>query len=237
MEAGRPIRMHNGNRSEAAVVLRPYRRDDRAGVRQVCGDTAERGESIENLYSDRRLAVDLVSRYYTDFEPQSCWVAEAEGRIVGYLMAAVNSSRHHRIMAWRILPSALLSAVLRGALWRAETWRMVAAAFPNIRRFRERTNLAAAGFPAHVHVNLLSEFRGQGLAQGLMTAFLQRMVARGVPGVQAAVRADNPPAIAFFERIGFRPLAQHRLILPARGGVQEVTVLIYGKDLTETHTV
>jgi ribosomal protein S18 acetylase RimI-like enzyme len=212
------------------ITIRPYRSADRPAVRHIACETADRGQPVENLYSDRELIADLVTRYSTDFEPETSWVAEADGTVIGYLTAAVNSHRHHRIMVWRVAPPAIGRALLHGALGRRETWRMLAVLRRNLRKYAQRRHVSLDGYPAHLHINLLPGFRGQQIGERLMQVFGARMEARQIPGVQAAVRADNPAGCAFFERMGFRPVADYEAILPTRGGVQNVRTLLYGRS-------
>lgn len=89
------------------VVIRPYRASDRAAIRQICNETADRGEPIEGLFGDRELVADLVTKYYTDAESQTSWMAEMEGQVVGYLTGALDTRVYHRALRWRIVPAAL----------------------------------------------------------------------------------------------------------------------------------
>lgn len=51
-------------------------------------------------------------------------------------------------------------------------------------------------------ISFLSEFRGQGLRQQLMTAMLDLLKAKGYPSVSLSVSKDNP-AVGFYQRLGF----------------------------------
>ena len=51
-------------------------------------------------------------------------------------------------------------------------------------------------------ISFLSEFRGQGLGQQLMTAMLDLLKAKGYPSVSLSVSKDNP-AVGFYQRLGF----------------------------------
>ena len=76
-----------------SLLIRVYRPDDRDAVRTVACDTADRGEPVEGFFRDREVFADLLTRYYTDWEPQSLWVAEAEGRVIGYLTGCLDTRR------------------------------------------------------------------------------------------------------------------------------------------------
>ena len=51
-------------------------------------------------------------------------------------------------------------------------------------------------------ISFLSEFRGQGLGQQLMTAMLDLLKAKGYSSVSLSVSKDNP-ALRFYQRLGF----------------------------------
>lgn len=213
-------------------IIRPYRPSDRAAIRDICCGTADLGEPLGPLFSDHELVADALTRYYTDIEPESCWVAETDGAIVGYVNGAISTRRYARHMAWRIMPAAALRAVCRGALCRAETWRLILAGFRNLRGQARRMRTGVATFPAHLHVNLIKPARGRGLGGRLLHTFLAHAASRAVPGVQATVRADNRPGRHFFEHAGFSQAGSFRTILPNQGGVHEREFIIYARPIT-----
>src|SRR5262245_4028051 len=51
------------------------------------------GEPIAWLWRDRESFADLITRYYTDREPESIFVAERDGDVLGYLTGCVDSAR------------------------------------------------------------------------------------------------------------------------------------------------
>ena len=51
-------------------------------------------------------------------------------------------------------------------------------------------------------ISFLTDFRGQGLGQQLMTAMLDLLKAKGYPSVSLSVSKDNP-AVRFHQRLGF----------------------------------
>jgi GNAT superfamily N-acetyltransferase len=214
------------------VVVRAYRPGDRAAVRQLCCDTADRGGPVETLFHDRELIADLVTRYYTDFEPGSCWVAEDAGTVVGYATGTLSNRRHARLMAWRIAPAAVARAAARGALVRGETWRMLFAQARGLWRHGPwRPGQALQGYPAHVHVNVRDGYRGQSLGRRLLGEFLDLARRRRRRGVYARVRGDNPAGCAFFERMGYERIDGYTAGLLAEGRACEVPMVIYGKRL------
>lgn len=213
------------------VVIRPYEARDRAAVRHICCETADRGEPVESFFSDRELVADLVTRYYTDFEPETSWVAERDGRVVGYLTGALDTARHERVMARRILAPAIFGALRRGALWRRETWRMISVLPQALRGFAHRRHIPLGDYPAHLHIDLLGEGRGQHIGHRLMAVFLERLRTAGARGTHASVRGDNASACAFFEHLAFRRAGEYSTVLFHQGRKTHVPVVIYARPV------
>ena len=213
------------------VVIRLYALCDRTLVRQICQDTADRGSPVPDFSPDRELVADLVTRYYTDIEPRYSWVAETDGRVIGYVTAAVDPRAFHRTMCWRIGPLAVLKAIFRGALFTRAAWAILTAAVtPRGHKVIPHPPVPPA-YPAHLHINIVAGFRGHHVGERLMEASLSQMAKAGVPGVHAGVRADNPRACAFFEHMDFKVLGQYDVVLPAKDGAQVVRNILYGRGL------
>lgn len=185
------------------ILVRQYQPADRAMVRQICCDTADQGAPVENFFSDRELVADLLTVYYTDYEPQCTWIAESGSRVVGYLTGSLSTNRWWRTTLWRIGLPALLRSIGRGVLWRTQTWRFLREA---IRMWRRHPRVSLNGYPAHLHVNVQAGFRQQKVGQQLMARFLEQVKDAALSGVHANMRSTNAGGRRFFERMGFTPL-------------------------------
>ena len=67
------------NDNHQPFLIRGYRKSDRDTVRKLCCDTGFLGEPIDPVYQDRELLADFVTTYYTDHEPESCFLLEVDG--------------------------------------------------------------------------------------------------------------------------------------------------------------
>src|ERR671928_2211423 len=74
--------------NDSSFTIRNYRPSDRDAVRRLCCLTGFLGEPIDPVYEDRELFADFLTTYYTDHEPQSCFVLEIDGTIQGYLLGS-----------------------------------------------------------------------------------------------------------------------------------------------------
>jgi hypothetical protein len=71
------------NDDPQSYLIRGYRRSDREAVRKLCCETGFLGEPIDPVYQDRELFADFLTTYYTDHEPESCFLLEVNGTISG----------------------------------------------------------------------------------------------------------------------------------------------------------
>src|SRR4051812_15889577 len=62
------------NDDHRPFLIRGYRESDREAVRTLCCDTGFLGDPIDPVYEDRELFADFLTTYYTDHEPESCFL-------------------------------------------------------------------------------------------------------------------------------------------------------------------
>jgi hypothetical protein len=75
------------------ITIRPYRVADREAVRGIAFQTGFMGDPADWQWRDFGSFADIWTSYHTDREPKSAFVAESEGRVVGYLLGCVESVR------------------------------------------------------------------------------------------------------------------------------------------------
>lgn len=169
-------------------VIRLYRPEDREAVRDICRRTAYRNKGHAAVFEDGELFADYWTRYYTDYEPESLFVVEENGEVLGYLMGCMDSRRHERIMGWKIVPSVLLRALWKLATfrYRNETSRRMIYWLVT-RGWREAPEIATERFPAHYHCNVLRKGYGKNYYSALVLRFLDEMDRRGVPGLHGQI--------------------------------------------------
>lgn len=200
------------------ISVRPYRSADRDAVRAIAYQAGYMGDPPDWYWRDRTSFAEIWTSYYTDREPESAFVAERAGRVVGYLLGCVESTRAPspaealgRQVVRHIL---LLRPGTAGFLWRS-MW--------DTARQRHAPNgvLLDPRWPSHLHTNLLREARGSGVGSRLMQAWPSRLRELASPGCHLATLAENTRAVAFFARHGFRahgaPLLVPGMRLPSGG--------------------
>lgn len=186
-------------------TIRAFAPADRDRLHELfarAGADSASGELWGDAPSERAVYLDP----YLELEPESVFLAEIDGELVGYLTGCLDSSR---------LPSEdqrLERAIVEHRLWR----RPRAAAFfmraaTDLLWAKVRREATVSGdfsdprWPAHLHINVAPEARGTGAADGLMLSWFDRLDAAGSPGCHLQTLVENTRAVRFFERMGFAP--------------------------------
>jgi GNAT superfamily N-acetyltransferase len=190
-------------------TLRPYQVGDERPVRRLCFETALYGRSIQALCDDETFISDAWLSYYWRFEPELFWVAEGGGRVLGYLTGSADTVRFQGRYLWRVLPH-LFSRFLTRRLWQTPLFRAVVREWRTLFAYgRRREAELLRDFPAHAHVNVAADARGQGVGYALAMRFLEELKRRKIRGVH--VVSGTPGGTQLFMKAG---LAK-RMSLPA----------------------
>ncbi|MEI7998129.1 MAG: GNAT family N-acetyltransferase [Candidatus Omnitrophota bacterium] len=207
------------------VKIRPFNKLDRAMVRQICCDVADRGEAIESIFSDREVAADLLTSYYTDYEPESTFVVETEGKVVGYINGCLDNRRYGLVILFLIIPKVILKAFVRGVFFRREIWLIFKALLKNWQRVFTWRKKSFHSHQGHVHIGVAKAFRRQQAGEGLVEAFLNYARGSKVDEIAASVHDGNSAACRFFERLGFVVGERHPMMMA------------YGETFKEYHSI
>lgn len=195
--------------SKATRVIRPYRPEDRAILRDICADTGFLGKPIDPVFEDRELFADYLTSYYTDVEPESTFVCELDGEVKGYLMGSRFPKRKARYEA-RTLPIL----VVRG-LWRYFTRPYNAASRNYVRwiitQARKEVPFTPPDIP-HFHFNIRPEARSVGATRELVDIYLQYLTEHGEKAVYGqVVTYESRRGDRMFARYGFRVIDQREV--------------------------
>lgn len=172
------------------IIVRAYRPEDRPAVRRICFDTGLMGDTIAPQYADLESFADMFTAYYTDHEPQNVCVAEKDGRVVGYMMAALDTRKAYGPMRY-----ALKHCLTRGVCFRPGTagfyFRSFVDTLVDLGSKKKKPKIDLDRYPSHNHINLLPEARGGGVAVELFFSVIDRLVEQGSCGIHAGTLADN----------------------------------------------
>lgn len=189
-------------KDDRAFTIRSYRASDREAVRRLCCETGFLGEPIDPVYEDRQLFADFLTTYYTDWEPESSFVVEADGEICGYLLGSRKPLRNQIYSFWQNV-SLFFKAVSRYFRYNERSRRFIIWTLTH--GWREVP--AAPRRVPHFHINLLPEARKMSTTRGLMSAYLSYLYRRGEKRVYGQiVTFESRRGEKLFERYGFKVL-------------------------------
>jgi ribosomal protein S18 acetylase RimI-like enzyme len=189
----------------ASPAIRPARKSDAFAIGEICYRTGYMGEDLGGTgrFEDPRLFALVFCLYYIWFETDHCFVAEVDGKTVGYIIgsgrAESREADFNRRMLWRI--------ALR--LYAYTSWRHPAA-FREVLYWRRHEEAASPppGYHAHLHINILPGYQRRGLGSGLMAAFTAKLKEDGQDRVYLETSNHNLKALEFYRKYGFKELGR-----------------------------
>jgi ribosomal protein S18 acetylase RimI-like enzyme len=183
--------------------IRPVQPGDEAALAEICLRTADAGRDGTGILDDDRIWAAMFVLPYAARHPDLAFVVETDdGRVAGYIVCAPDTDDFEQ---W----------------FRTEWWPVAARDWPRPEQNSSRqddlllygyergdapSRYQAAGYPAHLHIDLLPELQGAGFGRRLIETLIAALRERGVPGVHLVAGAENAGAVAFYPRVGFEPL-------------------------------
>jgi len=190
----------------------------------------------------RDVIVDYLSLYYTDRSPETVWVVELDGQVVGYLLGCSNTREFLCFTVCLIMPRLILRALsdaVKGNYKDPMTKNIIKWAL--LKSWFETPYIPLRKFASHFHCNLLPRASGKGYFTALALAFLDQMQKQGVTGFHARIlEPRHGPFKRMLDRfmrsysgdVGFyaeRPSSFHRWVL---GWDKEMVNRVWGGDIT-----
>jgi len=185
---------------ERPFTIRSYRPGDRSAVRRLCCETGFLGKPIDPVYEDAELFADFLTTYYTDHEPESCFVLEMSGELHGYLLGCRKSLRNQLYSLYQNV-CLFLRALLRYRRYNQRSRRFIRW----ILMYGWREVPAAPRRTPHFHINLLADARSYSSTRALINAYLNYLYRCGEKHVYGQiVTFDSRRGEKMFERYGFK---------------------------------
>jgi ribosomal protein S18 acetylase RimI-like enzyme len=186
------------------IKIREYLKSDRETVRGISCDTAFLGEPAENFFLGRDFIADFLTAYYTDYEPQSCFIAEVNGKIAGYLIGTTDETKMIKTFLFKILPKTFFKSFFKGIFFKKKNiiflWWNIYSFFKG--QFFPAVDLK--NYPALLHINFSAEYRNKGLGVKLLNVYLDYLNSEKVTGVHLTTHSEK--AGRFFEKNNFKLL-------------------------------
>jgi GNAT superfamily N-acetyltransferase len=188
------------------IIIRAYKKEDREAIRKICCDTAFMGQPMEIFFDDREILADIFTLYYTDYEPESTFVADFKGNVVGYLIGCKDTTTKEKVFSRFILPKILITFIKKGLIFKKKTLRFFFHAIKSLLKGEFQKSKIPKDYPADLHINVDENFRRFGLGTKLMDAFFEYLRKNRIPGIHLATFSEQ--GRNFFLKTGFTLLGE-----------------------------
>jgi ribosomal protein S18 acetylase RimI-like enzyme len=214
----------------AGTIIRKFKPEDRDAVRKICYDTGLMGHPIDPYFGCFDLFADYWMNYYTDCEPASAFVAELDGRVIGYLVGCLETSTQQKTQKKVIMPQIYRKLLTFG--YRIDrrfftfTWRYFRSMWRN-----EFMDEPIDDYRAHLHMNIVEGCRSGGIGSRLLSTFLDYLCENNVKGLHLGTTTYNKLAVSFYKKRGFKLVAQHPLTMYEGIVPEQIDVLFFTRQL------
>jgi len=191
----------------SGISIRPYEPRDREVVRWLCCQTGFLGKPIDPVFEDRELFADYLTSYYTDIEPESCFVLEQEGTVKGYLLGSRRPLRQQFHSFFHNL-RLFSTGMVRYPRYQKPTREFIQWILRN--SWREVP--AAPRRTAHFHFNVLPEAQSFAGTHVMMNAYFDYLRTKGEKAVFGQmVTFESRRGARVLERFGFQVLEKREI--------------------------
>ncbi|MFD7091857.1 MULTISPECIES: GNAT family N-acetyltransferase [unclassified Streptomyces] len=186
------------------TTVRAYRPEDLPALHDICVRTADEGRDSRHLYPDPDLMPSIFAAPYAALEPELTFVLDdGRGRAVGYVLGTADTAGFVRAFREVWLPPLADRYPEPAGPARTPSEEMIAL----LHRPERMIVPQLAGYPAHLHIDLLPAVQRQGYGRALMHTFLRALCDRGAGAVHLSMVTANTAARAFYDRLGFHEIA------------------------------
>lgn len=186
--------------------VRSYRPGDAHAVHRICVATGDGGDPAAGILRDPHLIAYVFADPYLLLQPELAFVAEREGVVLGYVVAALNSAEFYARWQLEWAPRFAGSHPARRNADPRDADDQLRVSLHHPRRM---LSADLDSYPSHLHINLVAGARGQGAGRRLLEAVFTELARAGSPGVQLGVRVSNTGAQAFYRATGMTRLPSH----------------------------
>jgi len=182
-------------------IIRKYEKKDRKAVRRIACDSAFMGEPCEIFFEGRDFLADILTMYFTDYEPESCFITEVDGAVAGYLIGTTDSSKFKKIFLFNILPRLILKFIFKGIIFSKKNILYFYYSFCSLVKGEFKAPDISKEYPALLHINIDEKYRKMKMGTVLIKNYLDYLKSSGVFGVHLNAKSEH--AAIFFEKMGF----------------------------------
>jgi len=182
--------------------IRSYKSADTSAAYEICLKTGNSGQDATHLFSDPLVLGHIYVGPYMEFEPQSVFILEDDQGPCGYIIGVLDSQTYYQWMHSEWLPKIRVD--YKKPTGDPDTWNKTEK-ITNL-LFQPESQRLFPGFPAHLHIDLLSRAQGKGQGKLMMDHFIDYIRKNKIPGVHLELSVNNDRAFGFYCKYGLQEL-------------------------------
>ena len=182
--------------------IRSYKSADTSAAYEICLKTGNSGQDATHLFSDPLVLGHIYVGPYMEFEPQSVFILEDDQGPCGYIMGVLDSQTYYQWMHSEWLSKIRVD--YKKPTGDPDTWNETEK-ITNL-LFQPELQRLFPGFPAHLHIDLLSRAQGKGQGKLMMDRFIDYLRYNKISGVHLELSSKNDRAFNFYRKYGMQEL-------------------------------
>lgn len=190
------------NISQPMINIRQARPEDEVALLHIALRTGDAGQDASHLHTDPNLIGMIYSAPYLHFAPDLAFVAEQNGQVVGYTVGAIDSVTFQATLEERWWPP-LRAQYQRPNLSNRHKWNADERRIHKIFKPDIIPTAVTGRYPAHMHMNLLPQARGQGVGTRLYQTLIKQAIHLDACAIHIGANRTNRNGVAFWRKCGF----------------------------------
>lgn len=186
------------------IGIRKYLSNDYNEIISICLRTGKSGKDASDLFNYPKLLGEYFAAPYVMHEPELCFVAAVNDKPVGYILGTKDSNKFSEWCECEWFPELRKKYSLDDEYKSTFEKRIVELIHTGYYPKKE-----LAGYPAHLHIDILPVAQGKGVGRRLINAFLDKLKELNVSSVHLEVGKNNLNAIEFYKRLGFSVIHEY----------------------------
>ena len=164
------------------MIIRKYLEKDYASVAAICKKTAKKGYQTN-------VACWLFLDYYLESEPEHAFVAEVDGKVIGYGVCSLNDKLYFKEMKEKWIPKIASYAIYLGLFSRLSLW---------FNLYITKT------YQCSFHMNISKDYQGKGIGKKLLDAMILHIRQYQMNFLYCITENKETMGYGFYRHYGFR---------------------------------
>ncbi len=183
------------------IYIREFKNSDRKDIRRISCQTAFLGIPYTEIFDDKEILADVLTLYFTNYEPKSCFVTISKNKVIGYIIGSKDVKLMRRVFISKLLPKLFVKILFRNVLFKRNTRTFLMGIITSIMRGEFFNPDFSKQYPATLHINIDENYRGLNIGKNLVNYYLDFLKGKNIHGIHISTMSEG--AKMFFTKLGF----------------------------------